>query len=92
MLDGEARLTRSRHEFFSEHDELPFVVFLGMPHLLLRDEGPGTLLSFQQAANLHLLISPEDSIRIDRQIDSYRAHGRQLIAYAEEPEASAACT
>jgi len=55
---------------------VPGVLF----QFLVRDEGSGALMSFEQAAQFQLAIGAHHGVGIDGEIDGELAHGGQLIA------------
>ena len=56
----------------------------------MADERPGTLLGFQHASNFEFAISPDDCVRIDRQIDRQLTNRGKLIASRQRRRGNAA--
>ena len=59
-------------------------------HLLVADEGSCPLLRFKHASNFEFTISPDDRVRINRQIDRQLTNGGKLIASGESRRSNAA--
>ena len=82
--DGEPGGACAGNELGDELGELLAALIGRGFDLLFGDEGAGSLLGVEDAADLHFAIGAGDGVGIDGEIDSDAAYGGELVAGAQD--------